>query len=892
MSLIKDEYLNSRVARGCAQEHPSPVTQGEYDNSRGVVIDAHKIPYEDGSWDALGNSDLRVLAERFVALEEKLGLVGWDSSAAAYTLVKKTENLPGYVTASPAGSVTYGKGNVDTVEAIGDELHFISKGTTHDESLGLLDRAIKELTVRMGAGEPNPRIPNSSGDVFKNSIHQGKQADGIQVGDATRNFPWNHNAHDAITEAVAKLDNFVSQIIKDKMLLHPSTSYDDPANWTNEQLSATKPWPSSRWETEIQRLIEDLDMLQSDSGGDPSLADLDYSNFLFDGTQAAYNSKEVFLDFRKQKKYKVWSSARSAYQINALWKHIRTVLAKIIAMIVPKLKKLLNPDLGSCALYSSRFEMGLNCETNGAEIELNFMNMIAPKISKEDVNKRVIILDVSTRPIKAGPWARWVWALAGGRVTYEIQKFLFDSKAIEWNPDTVHEGYMQGLWWEESGEYLKKDGDISRLSWEQFRAKYQTKGSKVEGHDDQYLPSNWNVTALETIAKRTAGLPKSYFGARVLIDQGYWSSDDGAGNWTKGVYGTSGANQAWFVNGFGPNTLGQDTVTVSASGGTAPITDEMLKNLPSGDTSKDGIYSWVLSTRTWTHKSQGGSNAGVDKTGNTYIPSGTVKYSCNIQVASYSKPFIMVETPFQVLFSIDNRVGGNPADMVYSDAELTNYMLDGTPLPKKVIPPAEIIKLSKEAQEIIKGQRPTVDVTPTPPPVSSTTWYRYLIPASTVQSGTTYSSFEHFQVTAGSAFKVMMYKQASTSETELDNYASGTGSTAAAKIISLVDEALTDVGNDNTAGDSITGTVDIVSGKEISSQQDPNNNNTHTVKFYILDSNNANYTLLNGFTIVVNSTDNVQVVARHYSTVKAALGEDPYSTEIPVTVTPTGITIE
>jgi len=43
---------------------------------------------------------------------------------------------------------------------------------------------------------------------------------------------------------------------------------------------------------------------------------------------------------------------------------------------------------------------------------------------------------------------------------------------------------------------------------------------------------------------------------------------------------------------------------------------------------------------------------------------------------------------------------------------------------------------------------------------------------------------------------------------------------------------------------------------------------------------------------VVNSTDNVQVVARHYDSVKAALGEDPYSTEIPVTVTPNGITIE
>jgi len=687
MSNRKEDYLGSRIGQGQSIKHVTIAdSQVSHDNSQGIVMDIHAIPEKEPDWDALRNHDLVVLVNRLIALEEKVGLYGWDEAGQEYTLVPKSNTVPSFATQSATDRyLDVGKGGATTRHRIGNQLHFLQKGNTHDEALALMDRAVYELSVRLGGGIPTPAAPGSSGNIFAGTYKLGDMVDGITSGSQLGPLPLYYKVTDTPTEAMAKLDYYISQLQKEWVPSHQTNQWDDPVNWFNGYVHNDKFWSSEFSQAQIQRLIEDIGMTGSASNNNPSSATFDYSTF---------TDAEKFIDPTQQKTYKVWSAARSAFAINSLWKRTTESLKRIIEM----LSKLVDAEENvfgdqTKKIYSSNFDLGLNAETNGAKVTVDLFAAINPKITVAEQNKQVIILDVARRDVKGGYWARFVWALAGKKITEAINKNLVKIGSVA--------AEHAGIWWPNSQASVwdgraKPGGgtydNVAAMNWTQFQNAYMTSGTADT--DDQFLPSNWDNTKLREMG--------SVYVASGASDEKYWSKDDGNGTWASGTYGTWNG-RSWVANGFGPSTNGGTSATVSAVGGTTPITKEQLKYLPSVNTGIAGAFTWTAATSTWVHRSQRGSNGGNDKTGNTYIPSGKMEYSVDTAISGYSKPFILTDTPFQVLFAIDTSVGEDLSGFKYTKQQLEDYILYGTSLPTLTPPISFINKFSGDVQQLINS---------------------------------------------------------------------------------------------------------------------------------------------------------------------------------------------
>jgi hypothetical protein len=168
------------------------------------------------------------------------------------------------------------------------------------------------------------------------------------------------------------------------------------------------------------------------------------------------------------------------------------------------------------------------------------------------------------------------------------------------------------------------------------------------------------------------------------------------------------------ANGYGPNTVGGDqgSVILNIIGNRVPIGKvtlpngivvDQMKYLPPVDRNEAGKYTWNVSTKTWSHLSQPGtglvgdrSNLGVDTSGSTYIESGKIEYGVNTFIAGYSKPFILCETPYQILYSIDFTYGEDLTPYKYTAQELKDYVMKGTPLQPKQMPRSFVTKFSDD----------------------------------------------------------------------------------------------------------------------------------------------------------------------------------------------------
>jgi hypothetical protein len=233
------------------------------------------------------------------------------------------------------------------------------------------------------------------------------------------------------------------------------------------------------------------------------------------------------------------------------------------------------------------------------------------------------------------------------------------------------------------------------MSWTEFQENYMTAGTPDT--DDQFLPSNWDNAKLRQMGS-------VYVTGVGSADEGYWAKDDGAGTWnaTGLPYATLNGGAGWVENGFGPNTSGGDSATVTPVGGTSVLGQDQLKHMPTNPASRAGVFDWNPGTRTWTHESQRGSNGGVSKSGNTYIPSGRMKYAVNTFVSGYSKPFILTDTPFQVLFALDTAVGEDLSGFKYTQEQIQDYIVDGTPLPTLTPPAYFNDKFSEDVKILIE----------------------------------------------------------------------------------------------------------------------------------------------------------------------------------------------
>jgi hypothetical protein len=360
------------------------------------------------------------------------------------------------------------------------------------------------------------------------------------------------------------------------------------------------------------------------------------------------------------------------------------------------------------AIFSGKFEVGLNSETNGNVVVADLMKAAYPNITDQARNKQVIILDVHKKRVKGGYWARWVWAMAGGNVTYRIQKQLFDIGAVTWNPDLNDPSYysgtdsdtkspLGGIWWSSSSDYTNKKVKVfssapkhagklvKELSWTMFKEAYMIPGSNVNS-DDQYNALKWNQTELDALARTS----NSWMGANA-IDKAYWNHD--------GSYTASGV-----ANAFGPNTVGGDfnSVQLSPLGSTQQLTMKQLSHLPNKAESVSGSYSWNGKGR-WIHYSQDNSNNGSTTSGSSFIPSGKVSFAVNTVISGYSKPFILVETPYQVLYGIDFSYGEDLTPYLYTAKQIQNYIIDGTALPAITVPSSFIEKFSEDVVSNLKN---------------------------------------------------------------------------------------------------------------------------------------------------------------------------------------------
>ena len=156
---------------------------------------------------------------------------------------------------------------------------------------------------------------------------------------------------------------------------------------------------------------------------------------------------------------------------------------------------------------------------------------------------------------------------------------------------------------------------------------------------------------------------------------------------------------------------------------------------------------------------------------------------------------------------------------------------------------------------------------------AGTTWNKYTV----AKDITSFPFLEHIKITADSAFTVMIQKQTGGGTgTLLTNYGTTIEDVdSQVEIQNLFADALDEVLSGNQSGDSITGNTDIIVGEVISSQVDTFNGNVDTVHIYIAGATDR-CAILNDFTIVVDSTDNV-VTEANYSDLATIGGAEIFS---------------
>jgi len=193
MTSRKEDYLPNRIGRGCAPEH-TVLAESTLDNSIGIVLDTHSIPEKEPDWDALRNWDVSQIGRRLVSLELKVGEKGWDGTASRYTAVPKSDAVPAYENALADDGVleTLDKDKSSLEIPIGNALHYLRKGDTHADSLVLLDRAVRELSARVGAKDPTPITPASQSPAcnFSGTYKQGESVDFSSVQGTTFEYPY------------------------------------------------------------------------------------------------------------------------------------------------------------------------------------------------------------------------------------------------------------------------------------------------------------------------------------------------------------------------------------------------------------------------------------------------------------------------------------------------------------------------------------------------------------------------------------------------------------------------------------------------------------------------------------------------------------------------------
>ena len=189
MSTNKNDYSSSRIPEGSELKHVE-VSQS---NTNGTIIDVHKIPKNESGWDAISNSDSEVLSARIVALEEKLGELGYTPGSDGYQFVPKSSVIPAY---SQASSVLKYSFAGSTVEAsVAGNTHG-ADGTPIKDMLVNVSRALREIELGVGYNRNDNQGPFL--DMFKGTSGY--------ASDAEPNF---FNKKAPLTEAIALLDSGV-----------------------------------------------------------------------------------------------------------------------------------------------------------------------------------------------------------------------------------------------------------------------------------------------------------------------------------------------------------------------------------------------------------------------------------------------------------------------------------------------------------------------------------------------------------------------------------------------------------------------------------------------------------------------------------------------------------
>ena len=655
MSSNKEDY--PQLPEGCPVEHPSLAESG-VDNSDGSHMDVHLIPNRLVDWDKFTNANVKFFAKIIYSLMLKVGepglIAGEDPKQDTSFIPFDQNSTPDYGDPSQDNFESGKGGDPNLSHAVGPNRELFNNGTTHREAIRLIDRAIVEMAHRIGVPMPDPSNPGSGGNNFDQTFKSGETGeDGKGIGEIAPPSPSLYDINDSTTEAIAKIGYHLEQLFKVKLETHADNSMDDPVDWYVGKVHSDKVWDSQFTQDQIQRIIEDLGM-----------GPIDYADFDM--------AKEIQVDPSRQKDYKVWSAARSAYEVNSLWKRTREALVRI-AKLIAELGRGgdgggIDPFDGKAQrMFSSKFETSLNVETNGNPVTVDFMNTILPGILPENRNKQVIVLNVASRPAKVGFWSRWIWAFVTGRMN---QTNLDAMIAIGvWNGDSTGYGVAQpGGAWAAQGTYLSdRNPGLLGQTWDDFKAT-----NMIDSTQDEYLSANWDLVKLDA-------LTEGY--GYASGDRIYW-----------GVSGTTNtqAGPSWGT----PVT--QSPVT--PVGPLKDITADMKKHMPrDGFTDINNKFIWDPDgSPRWDHRSVAGSAA---STGNTYIESGKVTFAINVQVAGgYAKPYTLSETPFEVLYSIDTTIGEDLSELAFSEQEMQDYIIDGTELPTKVVPPNLIEKFSVDVK--------------------------------------------------------------------------------------------------------------------------------------------------------------------------------------------------
>jgi hypothetical protein len=662
MSTENQDY--ERIEENCPPEHVE-LSESGVDNSDGSKMDVHQIPNRSVDWDRFTNFNAQFLARVLYSLLQKVGephlKAGEDPKLDASFIPYEVGNTPEYDDPEQDTFESGKSGDPNLTHTIGIGRTFFSNGVTHHDVLVIFDRVLTEMTHRVGIPFSDPNSPGASGNNFKDTYKYGSTTeDGKGIGETAPESPQFYDKNDSVTEAVAKVSYYVEQLFKEKIESHADNSNDDPVDWYAGKVHADKAWSSEYTQAQIQRLIEDLGM---DA--------IDYSGFM--------DPEEIQVNYSQQKDYKVWSAARSAFETNKLWQRTRQALVRV-AQLIAKLSQGgggggggLNP-FGNDAfhIFSSKFEAALNIETNGKEIEIDFMDAIKPGITDEDRNRQVIILDIAERPAKVAFWSRWLWAFVTGRVTQDLLSQLQNNYGL-WDAQGGFGFWVIGQsngWASMNTSYTNAYPAMAGMSWQDFKDFFMFDGSA-----DEYIAANWDISKLNDYTG-PGNLPST--------DRGYWN-----------VSGTT-------ANHPGPEWGTVDQSSIVPSGGVEGLSQQQMAHMPSEPVTRAEFTYDPEADPIWIHNSVSGSTA---NSGNTYLPSGKAKFSIDttlVGFSGYAKPFTLSETPFQVLFTIDKTVGEDLSDFFFTPEDIQAYIIDGASLPERTIPSAFAAKFTPEVQGLIE----------------------------------------------------------------------------------------------------------------------------------------------------------------------------------------------